>query len=204
MAEVADGSASVVSGVVCCWGGEGEQGTGSRTTRAKRLAAKSRPVERMLPLIVLLPLLTFTCNPDAEGLEQLAIAARMDRVPPPHRLPLSHGARFVSPHLQVYRGVRAKLPRCRATAARSLGAASTRRFSSVSIWIVSRICSSVCAAVRKNRKRAARSGTAGYKIGWTLTPRWNIACARRPARIELPVMTGTIDAPIELPTSRPA
>src|SRR6516165_8222304 len=73
MAEVADGSASVVSGVVCCWGGEGEQGTGSRTTRPKRLAAKSRPVERMLPLIVLLPLLTFTCNPDAEGLEQLVI-----------------------------------------------------------------------------------------------------------------------------------
>ena len=32
-------------------------------------------------------------------------------------------------------------------------------------------------------------------------PRSNSACASRPARIELPVMIGTIAAPIELPTS---
>ena len=57
-----------------------------------------------------------------------------------------------------------KMPRCRdggrSRPSRSVSE-GTRRLSSTQDAHASRICSSLCAAVRKNRSRAARSGTAG-------------------------------------------
>jgi hypothetical protein len=66
-----------------------------------------------------------------------------------------------------------------------------------------RNCASLWPAVTKNRSRAARSGTAGWKIGGALMPRSSSAAASLPAPMELPVTTGTIAAPIEPPVSSP-
>ena len=64
--------------------------------------------------------------------------------------------------------------------------------SSATASTVSRICSSVCLAVMKNRSRAAFSSTAGCRIGCTLMPAREQGL-RQPQAIacELPRITGT-------------
>src|SRR5258706_8071286 len=76
--------------------------------------------------------------------------------------------------------------------------------SSASTATALRTCSSLCSELRKKRRRAPFSGTAGYRIGCTLMPRRNRACERRAAPIELPVIAGTMAMPLEGPTSTPA
>src|SRR5579872_3946332 len=66
------------------------------------------------------------------------------------------------------------------------------------------ICSAECSLLIKKRRRAKRSGMAGWIMGWTLMSRSKSRWLKVTARTELPVMTGTIAAPMLEPTSRPA
>jgi hypothetical protein len=52
----------------------------------------------------------------------------------------------------------------------------------------------------KERSRASFSGTAGYRIGYTLMPRSN----SRAARVELPTTGGMTASPALVPVSMPA
>src|SRR5437660_63393 len=71
-------------------------------------------------------------------------------------------------------------------------------------WIVLSICASVCSEVKKKRKRAERSGTAGGMIGCTLIPLSNNFCPSATAIKELCVTTGTTARAALVPISRSA
>lgn len=70
--------------------------------------------------------------------------------------------------------------------------------------IVCRIWSSVCIQEIKNLNLADFSGTAGYRMGCTLTPCLNNAADKRVAFNELPVIAGTTAIPELVPVSIPA
>ena len=127
----------------------------SLADQAARIAGKTLPFRqgRTDPHRILIQILGRRI-PRLGGARRLSPGRHLDR-------PRRTVQRPLFPAAVDYRENKLRFPRCRATAAKSLGSDATRRLSSSNIATVSRICSSLCAAVRKKRSRAARSGTAG-------------------------------------------